>query len=317
MSWRDYFYFTKPERYGITVLLILIVLTLIYPSFHSFFFPPEKKDFTEFIAKVDRYQQLIEEHKAAQAFLEANKTSRHGQGYEGVVSLNLQNFDPNLISREEYLEMGLSVRVANNILSFLKAGGTFRYKEDIQRLYTIDAHLYATLEPYITLPSRPNRDTANPPAESIRRSVTENRTLSGIQSGIIIELNLTDTVELQKIRGIGPSFSRRIISYRERLGGFTSTNQLLEVFGMDSARYQQIAPFFTIDQNYLRKININEADFAALVRHPYIDRNQANSIISIRQRHGLYKSIEDVMKSHLIDQSLFDRLQPYLTIDNP
>jgi len=35
----------------------------------------------------------------------------------------------------------------------------------------------------------------------------------------VIEINRADTLDLQRLRGIGPSFARRITGYRKRLGG--------------------------------------------------------------------------------------------------
>ena len=46
-----------------------------------------------------------------------------------------------------------------------------------------------------------------------------------------VELNSADSVTLQLLHGIGPAYARRIVNYRDRLGGFVSTTQLLEVYG--------------------------------------------------------------------------------------
>src|SRR5437660_80245 len=39
-------------------------------------------------------------------------------------------------------------------------------------------------------------------------------------AGTVIELNTADSAKLTELKGIGPSFARRIVNYRNRLGGF-------------------------------------------------------------------------------------------------
>ena len=55
-------------------------------------------------------------------------------------------------------------------------------------------------------------------------------------AGTVIELNQADTLTLKKIPGIGSTFARRIVGYRELLGGFYTVHQLAEVYGIDEER---------------------------------------------------------------------------------
>src|SRR3569833_3197280 len=59
-------------------------------------------------------------------------------------------------------------------------------------------------------------------------------------SNVVIELNSADSAKLTELKGIGPSFARRIINYRNRLGGFINKEQLKEVYGMDDDRYAEM-----------------------------------------------------------------------------
>jgi competence protein ComEA len=47
-----------------------------------------------------------------------------------------------------------------------------------------------------------------------------------------VNVNTADVDELDRLPGIGPSRAREIVRLRERLGGFTSLDQLLEVRGI-------------------------------------------------------------------------------------
>ena len=64
-----------------------------------------------------------------------------------------------------------------------------------------------------------------------------------LQAGQRIDLNSADTLALQQVPGIGPSFARRIARYRDQLGGYYTVLQLQEIFGMEPDRYQRIKPF--------------------------------------------------------------------------
>lgn len=131
----------------------------------------------------------------------------------------------------------------------------------------------------------------------------------------IIELNIADTIELEHLPHIGPSFAKHIFKYRRLLGGFYSKNQLLEVYGMDSTRYAQFEKFITIDTNYLVKNNINEMSQAELKKHPYISYKLAKTICNYRHQHGRFENIEDLLNIHLIDSNNFRKIVPYFTTD--
>jgi len=318
MSWKDYFYFTKTERNGIVVLLILIIVIILLPFIYPLFFPVKVYDFSEFDRKVDRYEQMLAEYHEARMAIETSYEIEASS--RTTLSLNLFPFDPNNLSREEFLEMGIPERVAGNIINYRKAGGSFRFREDLKRIYSINDEMYNQLENYISLPSREEHLATRAKERQFQLSQQDSlqrTTARPSWAEEMLDINKADSLEWQKIRGIGEVFSRRITSYRDLLGGYYSTAQLLEVFGMDSTRYEQIKPhIFLSDTLQLRKININTADFVTLVRHPYLDRNQVNSILRMRERHGPYSSPEEILRSELIDEALYQRIAPYLTVSD-
>lgn len=314
MSWKDYFYFSKTERNGITVVIVLIVAIILYPFIHQKYTPVRYYDFSEFKEKIYRYEEMLAEYKMANEHIEEAKIRQSPTFTETHTQLTPFLFNPNELSREEFMEMGLSERIASNIVNFRNAGGQFRFKEDFERIYSINETLYAQLEDYIDLPLRtssfPDKTGASSSAPSTRDEAAERFRYADVR----ININNADTTDWQKIRGIGPVFSRRITSYRDLLGGFYSLEQLLEVYGMDSTRYEQISEHIFLDTVKLNTININTADFVTLVRHPYLERNQVNSILQMRDRHGPYSSVEEIKKSELINEELFGKIAPYLSV---
>src|SRR5690606_30806310 len=58
-----------------------------------------------------------------------------------------------------------------------------------------------------------------------------------------IDLNQSDLAALSQIPGIGRTMAQRIIELRERLGGFTSVEQLRQVQGIGPARFNFISRY--------------------------------------------------------------------------
>jgi DNA uptake protein ComE-like DNA-binding protein len=103
---------------------------------------------------------------------------------------------------------------------------------------------------------------------------------------LMVEINTADSSQLIKLYGIGPGFARRILTYRGMLGGFFSSDQLLEVYGMDTSRFNGFIDNITIDSSAVKKINVNEADFKTLLRHPYLDYETVKLIFNYREYAG-------------------------------
>jgi DNA uptake protein ComE-like DNA-binding protein len=312
MSWKDLFYFSKGERNGIIVLLVLIIFVLFVPTIFKAFYEPKTQDFSEFDATVAEFEARLE---AMRATAEAERLERRNFSREAPAAANLRlnpfPFDPNQLPAYEWERMGLPAHVVRSIKNFENAGGSFRYKEDVKRIFLISDEMYTQLEPYIELPFRPT--TSEMPASLSR--FAERPDPAEIRASLRINLNAADTTELVQLYGIGPTFSRRIASYRERLGGYLHPDQLLEVFGMDSTRLDEIRQNLIIDTTLIKKINLNQAEWADLVSHPYIDRNIANSLIAIRNQHGPYQSVKDIERSQLINEEVFRKIAPYLSVE--
>ena len=159
------------------------------------------------------------------------------------------------------------------------------------------------MENYITIPD--NQKSAH---ENIKYETK-------IKPIFIVDVNTADTNDLQEIKGIGASFARRIAKYRDLLGGFIKKEQLLEVFGMDSARYLQIQASFTINPSAIQKININKATIQELKKHPYFDYYTAKSVVMYRTQKGEYKTVSEIKKANLIYDDFYDKIYPYLTVN--
>ncbi len=138
-----------------------------------------------------------------------------------------------------------------------------------------------------------------------------------------IDLNLGDTLDFQQLRGIGPAYARRIVAYRERLGGFVDKRQLMEVWGVDSALYDRIAPSLELASGPgqtvrpTRPLYINCMSVQELKQHPYLDYYQAKEIVRFRERYGTFKTAADLRKVNLMDAETYRRIAPYVSTAIP
>jgi competence protein ComEA len=228
-------------------------------------------------------------------------------------NLTLFRFNPNTVSAIEMDSLGIKGPLAQRIERYRSKGGKFRTRSDLQKIYGFDSILYAKLEPFVDLPAvlpktkkavenRPNstRFAAIPPAR-----IKE-----------IFDLNVADTAVLDGVYGIGPALARRIVEYRDRLGGFVYESQLYEVWGLDSAVVERTMDQAVIADDFVPKsIKINTATEAELASHPYIKPKTARLIVAYRFQHGNFSSIEDLGKTILIDAKTYDRIKPYLTLE--
>lgn len=298
MSWKDYFYFTKRERNGIIILLILLLLALILPLGIPLMVPQKKADFS-------RFDQIIQELELSMANTH-NNFSETASEYRSptkteALRLNPFPFNPNNLPEAEWKKLGLPERLIKTIKRYEAGGGKFFKAQDLRRIYGMTDEIYDALYPFIEIPAQASPLSGTTPKKS--------------SEALNIELNTTDSAQLTIIKGIGPAFASRIIKYRNRLGGFYKLSQLTEVFGMDSSRYVQVEPFMSVDKAYIHKININHASAEELHRHPYITPQIARSIVALRNQHGPYQSTAGILKSALIDSTLYKKLEPYLRVE--
>lgn len=125
------------------------------------------------------------------------------------------------------------------------------------------------------------------------------------------DLNAADSIDLEQLRGIGPTFARRIIRYRERLGGFANVEQLKEVYGMTVETYEAVAPHLSVNPAAIKRLNPNTASLQQLKAHPYLDYYQARAIVAWREKGHHYDSANDLHLVSLLDDSAIAKMEPY------
>lgn len=294
---KDYLTFHRAERNAIIALLILLLLLIGFNTYQRFFWRNDWERMSlEYGPQIVQFAQQTDSIAQAEESQQPWLPETH----------QLFTFDPNTLDSAGWVALGFSPKQSAAILKYRNAGAVFRKPEDIKKLFVVDEEKYQELEPYIQIAYVPE---AKPEYKGYEKPNWQKPE----EVKVMIELNTADTVSLLQLKGIGQSYSKRIIKYRDLLGGYISKDQLLEVYGMDSARYLPIIESIKVDTSIRVLLNINTAEAKDLMRHPYIDKNQAKAIINYRQQHGPFKNLQELKKIHLISQEDFSRLAPYCT----
>jgi competence protein ComEA len=287
-----------------------MLLILSYPHFYDYFLPdPPTPDFTELSRQIEQLEQMNNSQS-----IHASTTVNTSP--EPLPIASLRPFNPNLISPEECEHMGLPANIISNLVNYRNAGGKFTYREDIKKLYHMNDEIYASISEFIILPVRSARYADTISALKTSARTVHNHNATPTNNNLVLAINTADTLQWQQLRGIGPVFSKRIVSYRNLLGGFYCIEQLREVYGLDSATYNKLCNHIILDTIELKQININTADFATLLRHPYLSQNQVTSIVNMRRVHGPFITVDGIRESHVISDSDFARVAPYLKVED-
>jgi competence protein ComEA len=262
----------------------------------------------------DRLRDYIElENETPTWYREGNKTGFHRReslGYEPPAEINLKPFDPNTATESELLGLGLEKKTVKNLLKYRENKGIFRNKEDLRKLYAFSDIDFIRIEKFIQLT---DNQSINNRYSATNSKETSNKNFDEKQSAII-DVNKATYEDWLELRGIGATFAARIITQREKIGGFATLDQLKEVYGLPDSTLQNIAPYLKLTTPVYRKLYINKAAPDALV-HPYLTRKQTESLVRYRQNHGDFKNISDIKLTGVFSEPNLEKLRPYISFD--
>ena len=304
-SLRKWFSFNKGERVAIITILAVILLLIL-----ACLFRPSRKSLSD--ASLHDLDSLLAMRQAA---IEQQQTEKPQE----VAELHPFPFNPNTLTEEEWLQMGLTDRQVRNIMNYKAKGGKFYSKNDLGKLYTISEEEFAQLEPFIVLPEvargKNTKSTSQSGVSTGSTTATTATTAPSEKKAIpIVDLNIVDSTTLVELPQIGPYTAVRIIEFREKLGGFVDKEQLRDVKGMDDARFATVQPYINLGAVEIRKVDVNRADFKTLVHHPYLSYEQVKRIVNQREKRGMIKNwaqLEELLKEEGEVEPLLEQYVKY------
>jgi competence protein ComEA len=272
---KSFFNLTKKERKA--SMLFLIFISILFAS--KYFFSTNKS------TSVHVQEVSVEKTSASTARIvksrisseKSVKSNRRRNIKKGIVVTSL--FDPNDLTAEEWGAFGMSAKQSNSICKFIRSKGGLVNSEELMDVYVLSKEDKETLVKW-----------------------------SNIKKG---DLNTWTKTDFERIRGIGEVLSIRVIKFRDKLGGFYSSNQLNEIYGLDSTVIEEINKRVVLGR--VATLAINKLSYSELLSHPYIGKVEAKHIIRERTITPFYK--ESQLFEVFSSEDDVNRLIPYVSYE--
>lgn len=219
----DYFYFTSTERKVTIVILCAVVFFRLLPLTFPFLFQRNESFFFPEMPKFNL------SHQAHQTKLAEDKEIREFP------------FNPNLASREDLSNLGLSEKIVNTIYNFRNKGGKFYKVEDFQKIWGLSSNEFQRLAPYIVIENNNNYYPTTTTNEI-------NSTASNTIDLFPFSPNLASIEDLTKL-GIPIKVAQRIVNYRSKGGIFRKKEDLQKIYGFPADLYTKLEPFINLENS--------------------------------------------------------------------
>ncbi len=278
---------SEGNKRGVVVLILLGILVVFSPRIYGLL---KDEDAIHF----NRYALKSEMEALNRKRTPANRSRSFYKKKHFKVPPS--QFNPNEYSKQQWMYLGLSEKQAHVVLNFTKRG--VYHLEDMQRIFVIPDELFQLVKDSLVFPTPPN--TFKKETIALKKE--------------IVDLNTASAEVLEKLPGIGAYTAENIVKYRSKLGGFIAKEQLLEVYHLNLQNYEQFESLVEI-KTPIEPISINTATFEQLSAHPYLSKQVANSIVKIRNQKGGFKQLEELKASKLINEELYLKIKPYITLE--
>jgi len=284
-------FISNRNKRGVLAFVSFLIILVFVPRIIMNFIPEARfnlKD-SEILLARKQFSQVQSNHGNW-------KNAQEGSKYRVPPS----SFDPNQYTLNDWMYLGLSEKQAQVVLNFTKYG--VHSNQELKRIFVIPEELYRLIKDSTTYSSR--------------FTVSNQAFISNqIKKTKKLDINVATQEELELLNGIGPFFAKRILAFRNKLGGFYDVTQLREVYQFTEDQFQKIHLDIECDAEEVVRVNINQVTAKELAKHPYFNWNLANTLCKMRDQMGGFKTLEEIKKSHLVTNDVYERIKNYLKLN--
>ena len=268
MKLKSYFQYSKSQRSGIFLLVLLCVIC----QFAFFYLDPSSEN-----VENSEKQKWI----GLQAKVDSLKVEKKNY------IPKIYPFNPNYITDYKGSKLGMSIEEIDRLLNFRKTNQYVNSALEFQKVTQVSDSLLNAISPYFKFPDWVNKSKA----KSYRPFEKK------IEKLVPLDINLATKEDLIKIYGIGPALSDRILKQKELFGGFVSMKQMDDVWGLSPEVIENLNKHFKIASlPKIKKIDINNSSIKELLLFPYFKYALAKAIVTYRSMNGDFKNFEDLTR---------------------
>ena len=287
---KSHFKFTRGQRKGIFLLLLIIIViqgVYLFADFPSKEFSVNKEELRKFQMEIDSLKLIEVENNKPKIF----------------------PFNPNYITDYKGYTLGMSAEEIDRLLHFREQDKWINSTSQFQQVTKVSDSLLNSMSPYFKFP-----EWVTNPKPKTNFNYQNNAIKTFTQK---TDLNTATATQLQRVNGIGEKLSDRIIKFRNKFkGGFIADVQLKDVYGISPEVLERLLNEFTVKTpRQINKVNLNTATIEQLVTIQHIDYELAYEIINQRTLREGYKSLDELLKVKGFPIDKFEIIELYLKLE--
>ncbi len=227
-------------------------------------------------------------------------------------------FNPNFITDFKGYQLGMSINEIDRLHSFRKKNKYVNSTKEFQEVTKVSDSLLNKISPYFKFPDWVvKRNQQKQKKQALVSGVLNNNSFKEpwVQNITIStsDINKATQQDFETINGVGEVISERIIKYRNKLQGYSYTNQLYEVWRLEKSTANAILKVFKIYQKpTIKKVNVNTATFKQVLKNPYIDYELCKKIFEFRDEVAELQDISELRNIKDFPLDKYDRIVLYL-----
>ena len=288
---KSHFWYTKNQRNGILLLLIIIIFLQLILHFKNFD-SQQLVDLSQ--PKITFYKKQLDSLK--------KKSSKKKK-------FKIYPFNPNYISDYKGYQLGMNVDEIDRLLAHREQRLYVNSAKEFQTITKISDSLLQKISPFFKFPEWVQKKNNN--KNNQQRYIPNSRI--NVSEITTVDINKATLKDFTAIEGVDEYLSERIIKYRSKLQGFSFKEQLFEVWGLDELMANKILSTFSIkNKPIIKKVNINTASFKEVLSNPYIDYELCIQIFDYKDEVAELQSISEIKNIEGFPIKKYNRIVLYL-----